>query len=394
VPAAKDNAICLRLLDWSETSQIAVLLTEHHGKISAVAKGAKRQQPSVLAKFSGGLELLSAGEAVLILKRHTELNQLTEWDLHDPHWHLRRTLPAYRLAMYAADLLHHVVHDHDPHPGAYQALRTFLAELADPAQRHSSLLRFQWRIVEEMGLRPVLERDAETGGKLDEAGDSLAFSASAGGVVSDTGASDRWRVRRGTVQLLRDVAGGRSWTSSWRQWMPCSTPRGRERVIFGWQTSRPKSARRGGSLIVVALPFEPPTIGRVPGFADESDQLCHMPVVPEGCFRLFEPGRLVSRALAEDQHVRPLEGLDRLGVELVPLEPDRIERSHPGRVPVADHIRRTVVDHPGHPADEGVAADGHEVAHSRRAADDGVVVDLDVPGEHDVVGQDAVRADV
>lgn len=208
MPALKDNAVCLRLLDWSETSQITVLLTEQHGKISAVAKGAKRQTASTMAKFSGGLELLSAGEAMLILKRHAELNQLTEWDLHDPHWHLRKDLSAYRLAMYAADLLHHIVQDHDPHPQTYAALRAFLTELRDPAMRQRALLQFQWGVVDDMGLRPVLEHDAQTGEVLDEAGEALAFSAVAGGVVADTGGGDRWRVRRTTVQLLRGVAMG------------------------------------------------------------------------------------------------------------------------------------------------------------------------------------------
>lgn len=202
----KDQALCLRLLDWSETSQIAVLLTENHGKVSAVAKGAKRQTPSTLAKFSGGLELLTAGEAVMIVKRGSELATLTEWDLLDAHWHLRTDLRAYRLGMYAADLVHHIVQDHDPHPRTYRALKGFLSALSERALQPPALLRFQWSVVEDMGLRPVLDRDAATGEVLDETGGALAFSPAAGGVVADTGSRDRWRVRHETVALLRRLA--------------------------------------------------------------------------------------------------------------------------------------------------------------------------------------------
>ena len=209
MPSVKDIAIVLRLLDWSETSQIAVLFTEHHGKVSATAKGAKRQTPSTLAKFSGGLELLGLGEAVFISKRPTELANLTEWDLVDAHWHLRRDLRGYRLAMYAADLVHHVVQDHDAHPVTFAALRQCLAELADRAAQPAAMLRFQWTVVEDMGLRPVLEHDAQTGEDLADMGATVAFSHVAGGVVADTGSPDRWRVRRTTIELLQQVAAGK-----------------------------------------------------------------------------------------------------------------------------------------------------------------------------------------
>lgn len=227
MPTVKDNAVCLRLMDWSETSQIVVLMTERHGKVSAVAKGAKRRTPSTLAKFSGGVELLAAGEAVLITKRGAALANLIEWDLVDAHWQLRRDFRAYSLGMYAADLVHHLVQDHDEHGGTYRALREFLAGLgggkaqatgappsADSGSRLNvekaqgeALLRFQWALVEDMGYRPVLDRDAQTGAPLSETTEAMGFSALHGGVVADTGGADRWRVRRGTVETLRALAG-------------------------------------------------------------------------------------------------------------------------------------------------------------------------------------------
>lgn len=206
----KDNAICLRLYDWSETSQVAVLLSEQHGKVRVTAKGSKRSTPSTMVKFSGGLELLTRGEAVMILKHGAELGNLTEWDLQDGYWGLRKNLRGLELAMYAVDLAHHLLDDQDPHPGSYLAMVTLLDELARGGAMEWALLQFQWAMIEDAGYRPMLETapDGEDGGQAHGNG-PLLFSAREGGVVSGGlgSASDAWKVRRETVELLRTIAG-------------------------------------------------------------------------------------------------------------------------------------------------------------------------------------------
>lgn len=202
MPTWKDHAIVLRLVDWSETSQVAALLTRDHGKVSATAKGAKRQTPSVMGKFSGGLELLSRGEAVLMTKPGRDLANLIEWDLTESCHVVRRDLRAFERAMYAADVTHHMLDDHDPHPRTFEALGVMLDDPIEPR----SLLTFQWALINDCGYRPVLDRDAQTNQPL-PGGATVAFSASAGGLVADTGGSDRWRVRASTVDLLHRVAG-------------------------------------------------------------------------------------------------------------------------------------------------------------------------------------------
>lgn len=206
MPRFKDQAICIRHFDWSETSQIVALLTEHHGKIRAVAKGAKRTSPSSVQRYSGGIELLTLGQAVGIIKPTTELATLTEWDLQQPYWYLRQDLEAQQLSLYAADLVNALLADRDDHPASFHALREFLEALRDPTGRQAALLRFQWRILTDSGYRPELNRDVERDEPLTPAA-SYIFDAQAGGLTTQLGSQrTSWKVRRETVELLRRVA--------------------------------------------------------------------------------------------------------------------------------------------------------------------------------------------
>ncbi|MFI4860143.1 MAG: DNA repair protein RecO [Phycisphaerales bacterium JB063] len=211
MPRFKDQAICIRALDWSETSQIVVMLTQHHGKVRGLAKGARRQSPSAIAKFSGGVHLLNAGEVVATTRRNSQLATVTEWDLQDDAYHLRTDLRAQRLAMYGADLVNAMLADEDAHPGTFLAMRGLIDGLRDPAGLDAALLRFQWRVLSDCGFRPELERDVAAAGALDALGKAKAytFDPRLGGFTTRAGVSDTpWRVRASTLALLRAVSSG------------------------------------------------------------------------------------------------------------------------------------------------------------------------------------------
>lgn len=210
VPRFTDNAICIRDVDWSESSQVVVMLTESHGKVRGLAKGSRRNSPSAIARFSGGINLLSTGQAVMTTKPATQLASMTEWDLQDDHYHLRTDLTAQWLAMYAADLTNELLADEDPHPGVFAAMQTLLGELTDAQQAQPALLRFQWTLLTEVGYRPELDLDIETGQALPDA-KTYSFDPKLGGLTARNGMSDeRWRVRSNTVELLRSIAADRS----------------------------------------------------------------------------------------------------------------------------------------------------------------------------------------
>lgn len=201
----REDAIVLRLWDFSETSQTAALFTRGQGVVRCLAKGSKRPK----AKFSGGLELATRGEAVLIVKPTSDLAQLIEWDLRETHFGLRRRVDAHLAGMCALDLVFHAVRDHDPHERLFEALAGALVAI-DGATGESAVVeavgRLQWATLKEAGYEPVLDRDVRTGGAF-PSGKTLGFDTRQGGVTSDPGArgaerGEVWRVRSDTIQAV------------------------------------------------------------------------------------------------------------------------------------------------------------------------------------------------
>ena len=206
MPRIKDQAICIRHIDWSETSQVVVLLTQAHGKLRGLAKGSKRQSPSSVERFSGGIELLTMGQVVAVTKSTAELATLTEWDLQNDYHHLRTNFRGQRLAMYAADLSNAMLADEDAHPAVFDAVSEFLAALSDEQNHPRALLRFQWALLQDCGYRPELDRDVRLGDALGQS-KAYTFDPVAGGLTVENGVAD-WRVRKQTVSLLRKLADG------------------------------------------------------------------------------------------------------------------------------------------------------------------------------------------
>lgn len=217
-----DEAVCIRHWPWSETSQTVALFTAEHGVLRAVAKGSMRER----GPFSGGVETLTRGGIEAIVKPAPAMALLTSWDLLDPHPGLRTSLPRFNAGNYLADLCRHAIQDGDPHPHAYAALVTALAALGGGPDRppagsdelYSVILAFQWALLEEVGLAPMLDHRVDADAPLPDT-PTLGFRADLGGFVPDPGSNDdpdtpdhthgdheTWRVRRGTLDALRRVA--------------------------------------------------------------------------------------------------------------------------------------------------------------------------------------------
>jgi DNA repair protein RecO (recombination protein O) len=220
VPSVVDQALCIRVWDWSETSQTVSLFGRQIGLLRGIAKGSKREG----SPFSGGFEVLTRGEVVAIVKPSNPLATLTAWDLQETFPAVRRSLGAFYAAMYVADLVHHAIHDSDPHARLFDAASAALRALGSGREGidQAAVLAFQWAVLSETGYRPELAADVGTGGELIEA-PSYGFSPVLGGLMVDPalgegsdhpvfrfGDGQVWRVRAETVGVLRSLDAGQA----------------------------------------------------------------------------------------------------------------------------------------------------------------------------------------
>jgi len=197
VAAEQSDAIVLRIHPWSETSLIAHMLTRQFGKISVLAKGARRPK----GPFEAALDLLSICRVVFIPKASDALDILTEAKLQKRFRagssNLLRLYAGYYLAELLDRGLDRSVESHSAQlHSAQEQVELFdfcvdtLRLLDDPEHDVGTLvLRFEMQFLRLTGLMPTLTHCAACGDEIAARTDSTqreswsVFSASAGGVL-------------------------------------------------------------------------------------------------------------------------------------------------------------------------------------------------------------------
>jgi len=179
--AIKDQAVVLRKLDYSETSQVLAFFTRHHGKVRAIAKGVKR---STRTRFAPALDLLDMGAAVFSVRqpRQEALAILSEWTQVSAAGGLRDRLDRLYAAQYAAALSADLTEDWDPHAALFDALAELLATLVIADRTLPLIVDFQRTLLAEVGLAPAFDRCVACSRPAPSPA-GLHFSAREGGLI-------------------------------------------------------------------------------------------------------------------------------------------------------------------------------------------------------------------
>jgi len=178
----KDVAICIRAVDYSETSQIVTLFTRATGKISAIAKGSKRPRSA----FDGPLEIFSHGKIIFSDSTREKLATLTEFEQQRGFPNLANNLFALNCVSFAAELVKELTNDYDPHPELFDSFLEFLQNAQSTkakAETLALLILFQLALLKEVGLRPVLNACANCKSNFSLDGPQCYFSSDANGLI-------------------------------------------------------------------------------------------------------------------------------------------------------------------------------------------------------------------
>ena len=166
----------LRSIRYGEADRILHLYTPERGRISAIAKGARRAR----SRFGARLEPFMHVRAGLHEGR-SELLTVTGAETLAAHARLRDGAATLDAAARACDAVARLFETEDPHPAVYHLLANELALLdADHARATlSNQLAFRLKLLLAAGFAPHLQACASCGAR-----DHLvAFSPAAGGVV-------------------------------------------------------------------------------------------------------------------------------------------------------------------------------------------------------------------
>ncbi len=197
------EAVVLRVLEFGESDRIVHLLTPAWGRVTAIAKGAKRSRK----RFAGTLDLFHRLRVQLERRRPTSMVRLEHTRLLDAHEALRVDPRRFALASYLTELLDRLATEGS---GGGDAKRVFDAAVATldgltflPSDTSTQVF-LELRLLAVLGLRPELARCVRCGEGLGREA-TLRFHVAEGGpLCGKCGAevSATLSVQLGTLRAL------------------------------------------------------------------------------------------------------------------------------------------------------------------------------------------------
>ena len=207
----KDNAVCLKAIDYSETSQIVTFFTHNLGKISAIAKGSKRPKSA----FQGPIELFSHGPIVFSASNREKLAVLTEFDQQTAFKGLTTDFFKLNCALFATELVERFTDKYIPHPMLFKSFLEFLSNVSE-SENHTAgcknslilLILFQLTLLQQAGLTPVINTCVNCKTKYNDNWKDCYFSGKGNGLICrdcETGFPDRIRVNNSAAAVLANL---------------------------------------------------------------------------------------------------------------------------------------------------------------------------------------------
>ena len=143
------TAILLRKIRFTETSLIVTWLSQKHGRVKTVAKGARGQK----SRFAGTTDLFFQCDIQFTLSSKSDLHTLREAALREPFPGLRAEYGRLLLAGYFVELLELVTEAEHPAPELYDLLLRALKHLNEKAASPRAMEHFESELSRLLGIQ-------------------------------------------------------------------------------------------------------------------------------------------------------------------------------------------------------------------------------------------------
>ena len=161
--ACRADAVVLKKVAYRDADLIVTLFVEGHGKLSAIARGARRSR----RRFAGALELFVVSNVVVSPPRRGELWSLTSADVVDSYADIAGDIAAFCHGNYAVELILELTGHAQPDDQILGLLRELYRELATQGAHVAVMRAFEIRLLDILGLAPVVEHCVQCRGGPD-----------------------------------------------------------------------------------------------------------------------------------------------------------------------------------------------------------------------------------
>jgi DNA repair protein RecO (recombination protein O) len=169
------SAIVLKRIDLAEKDRILTLYTRELGKVSAVAKGARKPG----SKLSGSSEPFTYLRGMLSIGR--ELDVLTQSDIRESFPNAKSAIVSLAYGFYIMELVNQLTDDRHPNPGLFDTILSAMYVLESGSDPEMTVRYFELNLLESIGYMPQFDCCVRCG--LEMGKERVAFSPEMGGVV-------------------------------------------------------------------------------------------------------------------------------------------------------------------------------------------------------------------
>jgi len=171
--------LVLRVWDYGESDRLVHLYTETEGRVSAIAKGARRSK----RRFPGTLEILTLLETQLVDPPRSSMLRFEAARVIQPFERFTNDLRCYALACQVAEILDRYTGEREASPELFRFVMGVLGVIAEePPDRWMALL-VRTKTLARLGYCPQLISCAHCATELAPDERSVGFLAGEGGVV-------------------------------------------------------------------------------------------------------------------------------------------------------------------------------------------------------------------